>query len=165
MNALLSTITELHSNKWDFLTYKLDVFFTPKGCVELSKLDGNLAALQWSSAGRKCKDYIGWYFSFVFCFIIDNVNSTQHLCAMLIFKGGRLSHSMRVACQTLSVSLSERFGKYIYPLLFIYLFINLFIFIKLQLFVLKAHTPGPSCSTNDSTIYWLNKYLMDMSFG
>ena len=107
---------------------------------------------------------------FHLCFVSLLIASTvQHLCAMLIFKGGRLSHSMRVACQTLSVSLSERFGKYIPSFLFIYLFIYvfiyLFIFIKLQLFVLKAHTPGPSCSTNDSTIYWLNKYLMDMGFG
>jgi len=99
---------------------------------------------------------------FHLCFVSLLITSTvQHLCATLIFKGGRLSHSMRVACQTLSVSLSERFGKYLPSFLFIYLFI----FIKLQLFVLKAHTPGPSCSTNDSTIYWLNRYLMAMGFG
>lgn len=99
------------------------------------------------------------------CFVSILITSTvQHLCAMLIFKGGRLSHSMRVACQTLSVSFSHRSGSVNRSPPF-YLFIYLFIFIKLQLFVLKAHTPGPSCSTNDSTIYWLNQYLMAMGFG
>lgn len=79
---------------------------------------------------------------FHLCFVSLLITSTvQHLCAMLIFKGGRLPHSMRAACQTLSVSLSERFGKYL-PFFF-YLFIYLFIFIKLQLFVLKAILLAP----------------------